>query len=67
VIQESFALFQIISRGTMNFEPLLYIIRASKGSLLLLIRGLLAVISVISAVLPISLVNSVDLPIILVS
>jgi hypothetical protein len=37
VIQKSFALFQIISIGTMDLAPLLCIIGASEGSLLLLI------------------------------
>jgi hypothetical protein len=67
VIQKNYALFQIMSCGMMNQAPLLYVIRASEGSLLLLIRGLLAVIPAISTILPISAVSSVDFPIVLLS
>jgi hypothetical protein len=51
----------------MDLASLLYVIGASEGSLLLLIQGLLAVIPTIFAVLPISSVSSIDLPIILLS
>jgi hypothetical protein len=60
-IQKSFTLFQITSHGTMNLAPLLYVIETSKGCLLLLIRGLLAVIPMISSV------SVIDLLIILLS
>jgi hypothetical protein len=60
-IQKSLALFQIMSWGMMDLAPLLYIIRASEGSLLLLIWGLLAAIPTISVVLPISSVNGIGL------
>jgi hypothetical protein len=59
-IQKSFALFQIMSCGMMNLTPLLYIIGASEGSLLLLIRGLLATIHAISMALLISSVSYIS-------
>jgi hypothetical protein len=46
----------------MDLAPLLCVIRATKGPLLFLIRGLLIVISTVFAVSPI---GHIDLPIIL--
>jgi hypothetical protein len=37
VIQKSFALFQIMSIGAMDFAPLLCVVRATEGSPFLLI------------------------------
>jgi hypothetical protein len=54
-----------VSWGTIDLAPLLEIIKVMKRPLLFLIRGLLAVIPVISAVLAVSLVGRVDLSIIL--
>jgi hypothetical protein len=53
-----------MSYDSMNLAPLLCIIRASEGPLLLLIQGLLAAISMILLFSPIS---GVDLPIVLLS
>jgi hypothetical protein len=63
-IQKSFALFQIMSIGTMDLAPLFCAIGASEGSLFLLIWGLFSVIPVSSAVLLISSFHGVDLPVI---
>jgi hypothetical protein len=63
-IQKSFALFQIMSIGAIDFTPLLCVVGASKGSPFLLIKVLFSAIAVSSAVLLISLFRGVDLPII---
>jgi hypothetical protein len=49
-VQKSFALFQIMSSGTMDLIPLLCIVRATEMSLFFVIRGLLLLIPMISAV-----------------
>jgi hypothetical protein len=76
-IQKSFTLFQIVSGGTMDLAPLFYVSRVMELSFLLLIRGFLLmipvismifvipVISMISAIPMISTIGSVDQPIIL--
>jgi hypothetical protein len=64
-IPKSLALLQIMSYGAMDLTPLLRIIGTPEGSLLLLLRGLLAMISVVSLVLVISSIDCVDLPIVL--
>jgi hypothetical protein len=68
VIQKSFALFQIVSCGTMDLTPFLYIDWVIEQSLHLLIRGLLLVIPMVSAISVIPVISSigrVDLLIIL--
>jgi hypothetical protein len=53
-IQKICALFQIVPHGAVNLTTLLRIVETLKRSLLLLLRGRLAVISVISSVLVIA-------------
>jgi hypothetical protein len=65
VIHKSLTLLQIISCGAMDLTPVFCIVRTPEGSLLLLLRGLLAAISVVSSVLVISPIGYVDLPIVL--
>jgi hypothetical protein len=65
VIQKSFTLFQIVSYGTMDLAPLLYVSRAMEQSLLLLIWGLLLVIPKIPAVSTISSICWVGLLIVM--
>jgi hypothetical protein len=65
VIQKGLGLLQIMSFGKMDLAPLFYIVGMAEGSLLLLLRGLLAAISVVSLVLAISLVSCVNLTIVL--
>jgi hypothetical protein len=68
VIQKSLTLFQIMPIGVMDLAPLLYILRASERSPLLLLRGLplpVPAISTISVVPAISTIGSIDFPIIL--
>jgi hypothetical protein len=67
VIQKSFALFQIMSIGTMDLASLLCIIGALEGPLLFLISGMFPVVPVTSTVLLISSVSGVDLPVLLLS
>jgi hypothetical protein len=67
-IQKSFALLQIMSCGTMDLTPLLYVNRAKEQSLLLLIcRLLLAIpmISTVSTIPAVSTIGCVDLSIVL--
>jgi hypothetical protein len=64
VIQKSFALFQIMSIGAMDFAPLFYVVGASEGSPFLLIWVLFSIVAESSAVLLISSFRGVDLPII---
>jgi hypothetical protein len=49
----------------MDLAPLFYVVRATERPPLFLIRGLLAAIPVISAVLVVSPIGRVDLPIVL--
>jgi hypothetical protein len=49
----------------MDLAPLLYVVRVTERPLLFLIGGLLAAIPAISAVLAISPIGHVDLPIVL--
>jgi hypothetical protein len=49
----------------MNLTPLLYVVRATERHLLLLIRGLLLAVFVVSAILAISSVSRVDFPVVL--
>jgi hypothetical protein len=67
VIQKSFALFQIMSIGTMDLASLLCIIGALEEPLLFLISGMFPVVPVTSTVLLISSVSGVDLPVLLLS
>jgi hypothetical protein len=62
---ESFALFQIMPRGTVNFTPLLYVIGTLKRPLLLLLWRLLVTVSTVSSVLAITPISYVNLAIIL--
>jgi hypothetical protein len=62
---ESLALFWIMTRGVVNLAPLLHVIGTPKRPLLLLLRGLLAAISVVSSILVIISISCVDLMIIL--
>jgi hypothetical protein len=64
-IQEGLALLQIVSYGVMDHTPLLGIIGTLERPLILLLRGVLTVISVISSILAVSPVSGVDLSIIL--
>jgi hypothetical protein len=57
MIQKSFALFQIMSIGAMDFAPLLYVVGVSEGSPFLLV-------AVSSAILLISSFHGIDLSII---
>jgi hypothetical protein len=65
LIQESFALFQIVPRGAVNLTPLLRVVGTSKRYLLFLLRGLLATVSTVPSVLEITPVSYVDLMIFL--
>jgi hypothetical protein len=65
LIQETFALFQIMPHGVVNLTPLLCVIGTPKRALLFLLRGLLAMISMAPLILAIAPISYVELTIFL--